>query len=388
MEGTSTQDIRFIVERHDRFTSARVGLLTIGQREIKTPIVWFGHSLKDNIRPWSKKPASCPALLVNACEILGRPGNRSGVIEQGVHGYCGYPGPILMDSGGFLFQNRELTACPLEILRFYRAAKPDLVVSLDHPLRPSDTAAGHRNRWRKSLENLQCMIDRLESNRLVPVIHGYTLRALKRACEDVRRIVPNPAVVGIGSLVPLIKASHLGTGFRYRRDNGETGNHVAFVADAVKLVRDEFPDSMLHVFGVGGITTMLVIFSAGADSVDSTTWRIKAAFGAIQLPGIGDRYPGEQKQTKRSRPIMSLEDRQILKRCRCENCSKYSALAWQQKSLAGSVNARCFHNSWVINQEIRAFQKSIANEASLAFLHKRLTSKHRLYTALEQVVKR
>ena len=94
MEGTSTDDIRFVVHQRDSATSARVGQLTIGQREIKTPIVWFGHSLKDNIRPWSRKPSSCPALLVNACEILGRPGNRLGVVEKGVHAHSGFPGPI------------------------------------------------------------------------------------------------------------------------------------------------------------------------------------------------------------------------------------------------------------------------------------------------------
>jgi 7-cyano-7-deazaguanine tRNA-ribosyltransferase len=43
--------------------------------------------------------------------------------------------------------------------------------------------------------------------------------------------------------------------------------------------------------------TMNMMYYSGADSVDSSSWRTKAAFGAIQLSGIGDRYyTGNQTQ--------------------------------------------------------------------------------------------
>lgn len=65
--------------------------------------------------------------------------------------------------------------------------------------------------------------------------------------------------------MPLLKASHIGGRFRYRRQDGSIGSHVDFIADAIGTVRNAFPNSLLHVFGAGGVPTVLALFAAGAD---------------------------------------------------------------------------------------------------------------------------
>jgi len=119
---------------------------------------------------------------------------------------------------------------------------------------------------------------------LVPVVHGYDLRSLRRACEEILQF-EEPTVVGLGSLVPLIMRSAIPANLRKRWQSTDQ-----FVASAIETVRSCFPHSVLHVFGVGSLRTLRAAFSAGADSADTLAWRVKSANGAIVLPGIGDKF--------------------------------------------------------------------------------------------------
>lgn len=50
---------------------------------------------------------------------------------------------------------------------------------------------------RRMLENSHDIV-------LMPVVHGYTLKEIKRACAEIKDII-DPKVVGVGSLVPILK---------------------------------------------------------------------------------------------------------------------------------------------------------------------------------------
>jgi len=280
----SIQSAEFTEIKRDRSTAARAGLLIINGYTIKTPVLWLGHNFKGPVYLWKEQQARVPGVLVNACEILERSSVAQSVNTKGIKDFLGYNGPIMMDSGGFLFQkNSNMTVRPGKIMDFYEKAKIDIGVTLDHPLNPSLSASENKRRWERTLRNTEAMVSNGNSYAFMPVIHGYTLNALKSACRQIRHFVGKPSLIGVGSLVPLMKTSYLGDGFRYQRSDGRKGNHITFISDALKLVHDEFPSSFLHVFGVGGITTALSVFALGADSVDSVAWRLKAAYGAIQL---------------------------------------------------------------------------------------------------------
>lgn len=212
----------------------------------------------------------------------------------------------------------------------------------------------------------------------MPVVHGYTLNELKKSCQQIRNIVGEPALIGIGSLVPLIKASYLGNGFLYRRSNGENGDHITFIADALKLVREEFPNSFMHVFGVGGITTALLMFALGADSVDSVAWRLKAGYGAIQLPGISDRFLSPRPESKKSRPVLSEKEEKTLAHCDCPICINYRKIGWQKRRLDNSFKSRAIHNGWIFLKEVVAFRDEIFKGKGYHFIVERLSKQHRL----------
>jgi len=127
---------------------------------------------------------------------------------------------------------------------------------------------------------------------------------------EIRKVAEPEMIVGIGSLVPLLRNARASN--RFTKDDTK----MKYVVDAIKTVRQEFPKAFFHVFGVGGTTTMHLMFSLGVDSIDSMWWRTKAAHGAIQLPGIGDRFihPGGE------RAYLSKDEEKVLENCNCPIC--------------------------------------------------------------------
>lgn len=370
--------------KQDKTTAARVGVLRVNGFVVETPILWLGHDFDGgSVRLWNEDGLDVPGLLLNACQILEKPLVANMIRKNGARGYLGYAGPIMMDSGGFLFQMRtKMTVRPQTISDLVAASGTDIGVVLDHPLNPSLEARQNGRRWVRTLRNTEEMASAVDSCAFMPVVHGYSLTALQRACRDIRRVLGNWPFIGLGSLVPLVKGSNLGGMFRYRRRNGDKGNHVSFVADAIALVRDQFPAAFLHVFGVGGTTTILSLFALGVDSVDSVAWRLKAAYGAIQLPGVSDRFLTPRPQSKRSRRIVDGSENRLLKACRCPVCSSYTTLGWQKRRLDQSFNARCIHNGAVFLREVAQFRAAVVDGGGRDFLLDRVSKTHRFHGLL------
>lgn len=153
-------------------------------------------------------------------------------------------------------------------------------------------------------------------------------------------------------------------------------NSLYFVAEAVKIVRDEFPDSFLHVFGAGSVSTMHFLFSLGVDSVDTVGWRLKAAHGAIQLPGVGDRFvtPNNKKRKK-----LSDSDKRLLEKCKCPVCKGLS-LEERLQNLDnaiknGTFKRRAIHNAWVFNLELNMAKKMIKKRRYLDYILTNISNK-------------
>jgi tRNA-guanine family transglycosylase len=367
----------------DGGTSARAGILTLNGHTLETPILWLGHNLRGGaVRLWKEQGACVPGLLVNAFQLLKKPLLSRTVQESGIKDYLGFNRALLMDSGGYLFQkNARMTVCATRIAEVYRDAEIDIGVALDHPLHPSLPSSQNGARWKRTLRNTELMVATATSYAFMPVVHGYTSRKLKNACREIRRIVGDATIIGIGSLVPLMKG-HLANGGQCRGAANADRDHAQFIADALKIVRDEFPRSFLHVFGVGGINTVVSLFALGADSVDSVAWRIKAAYGAIQLPGISDRFLSARSGTQKTRKVLGEQEAEVLADCRCPVCSQYDSVDWRKRQLDGSFTSRTIHNGWTFLQEVRSFRAALLTESGAAFLGKRLSTSHYFFRLL------
>jgi tRNA-guanine family transglycosylase len=308
-------------------------------QEIKSPFLWFSQLIDGTPKPW--KHFEIEGVMVNAYEILQK--NRDNIImDRGIHNYLDFKGLITMDSGGFLFMKKNvLKIHPRTILELYERSKPNFGVILDHPLQPCLPRNEKKKRQLKTLENTKYMMDAQKGKNpiLIPVIHGHSLQDITWFINQLNEI-GEFEIYGIGSLVPYVF-------------NTKSAGGIYNLVKIVSFIRKMLPDKKLHVFGVGSTLTMHLMFFIGADSVDSSGWRTKAAYGAIQLPGTADRYITKRKKHK-DYPKLSKEEKRILDNCDCPVCKTHSI-----DSLMQSFQLRALHNAWVFQSEVKIARKLI-----------------------------
>jgi queuine/archaeosine tRNA-ribosyltransferase len=375
--------------------AARSGQLVIGSSYVNTPCLWLGQQLGGVPQPWTYPGFPVPGVMLNAFDfLLGRVSLKK-IRARGLKTYLDYDGPIFMDSGGFLLQAKEQFGIgPKEILALYSDLSPDLAAVLDYPLRPASTASANGKRWLSTLRNTVEMLSGASQVPLVPVVHGYTLKDLETSCKQIETHMGTPRAIALGSLVPLIKGMFVKGRFwkqlpkSARTNSDDLGNfaNLFFVVEAVRLVRNYFPKSFFHVFGVGSTTTMHALFYLGVDSVDTTGWRLKAAHGAIQLPGHGDLFVKCRRSASKTRKRINHKQLDLLNQCRCPVC-RANEPDTRQKALGNSFQARATHNAWVFIQEAARFRSAQRDGRITVFTKRRLRGSLRYSAMLEYALR-
>jgi queuine/archaeosine tRNA-ribosyltransferase len=262
--------------------------ITIGVTQLEAPTLLASYRIRDYPRaglrchPWDMTDTQ--ALLLNAFDLLANKRTRmfTDEIRQCESKLCEYvefDGPIVLDSGAFNFlQHQEISITPADVLDIGLELRADVSVVLDHPFPPDATPQEIRTRWDSTKDNTRAMVgalvqhegDKPNGFRLMPVLHGHDAETLKRALDDVTSILNHqPEIVGVGSLAPLAQ-------------NGNTRKAI----DVILKVRQLLPDAHIHCFSMGSALLMLFAFYCGADTVDSQTWIMSAAFKQVQLPGF------------------------------------------------------------------------------------------------------
>lgn len=255
---------------------------------LKTPNLFASYRIDDYPRaglrchPWVM--TNTRAVLLNAYDLIGNRRTRkvaSKIRESSVqlHDFVEFRGPVMLDSGAFNFlKHTEISINPQEVLTIGIDLGADISVVLDHPLQPQSSSREQRKRWSNTVSNTRSMFETLETwhgnlpphFRLMPVLHGYDAETLKRSLDDIIAIWgQEPSIIGIGSLAPLAL-------------NGSKRT----VIDIILAVRRLLPNSHIHCFSLGSALLMLFAFYCGADTVDSQTWIVSAAFKNVQLPGF------------------------------------------------------------------------------------------------------
>jgi queuine/archaeosine tRNA-ribosyltransferase len=297
-------------------------LLKLNGRTISCPILWLGHDQKHPFKVW-KYLDGCQCVMPSAHQFFERPEFFRLAATQGIHAAMEHTGHVFLDSGGYQFQRKEAVQITAEdVLNLYEKVSPDIGAVLDVPLNPLDTPARNWRRWQKTLEHTAYMYQNNDSCTLVPVIHTYNISAVHRRYEQLHNIFPNPLIVAIGSLVPFMRGSYIGKRFT-RSDStlSVTCQRWQFIVRLVLKVRDLFKNATLHVFGAGSLSTIYILFLLGVDSFDSGSWRMKAAYGSIILPGSPERYPSSAVDRVRIRRQLSKHDQALLELCECPVCA-------------------------------------------------------------------
>lgn len=217
------------------------------------------------------------ALLINAYDFTKPKFNA--IIQNGwspSRDLNFFDKPIMIDSGAYYFlKNHNIAIDPADILQIEIRSKAQVGVVLDHPFLPEA-----RDKWRRiarTLKNTASMFKAVRNLHspfeLMPVLHGHSKKVLEKSLKNLQRVSwryrgRGLTRVGIGSVAPLAQ-------------RGDARRAAEIIATARKLL----PDAHIHCFSMGSPLLMLLAVYAGADTMDSQTWIVSAAFKYAQVPG-------------------------------------------------------------------------------------------------------
>jgi 7-cyano-7-deazaguanine tRNA-ribosyltransferase len=249
---------------------------------------------------------------------------------------------VYLDNGSFYFLRREGQTSWDQYNEFVEKAKPDWYpIPRDYIPAPSMTPDEQWNFLHRTLHvNLAYRRDGY-----VPVIHAsQTLADCLKLFRSDPDLMAKP-VVAVGGLVPnLLRSSH--------------ARPYSEVLDGLTAVRQAFAGKQLHVFGVGGNSTLHLVELLGFDSADSSGWRNRAIRGLIQLPGTGDRA-AVKLGNWRGRPP-SEKEWERLRECQCPGCTANGAEGLTATGMRG-FSTRAVHNLWVLLEEARLVEQHLAD---------------------------
>jgi len=361
--------------------------------EIPTPLCWFGLSVIEpkDFQLDVFKSAKIEAFLSNVYDLYytDKKKERLEIIKELQRLKLGHK----MDSGGFQLMKAKIRGNdikfrlnPKMVLDKQLEIGCDIGVQLDFPFGPNLTKNQKMKRLNETFENLAQLLTLVEDYGIdfsyLPVIHTVSddLDLLKHSLKKLEETIGHkPNIIGIGSLVPLVKSM-----------KGSKKNGIESFLYTLITLRKMLPNSFLHAFGIGGTMAYLALL-AGIDSYDSNGWIQKAAYGVIQLPGISDRF---LRKEDHNRPYLTKDRKQrnckelineidIFMRCECKACQPFFRDNWKdkdwklkQKAFIGrdqkAKKLRAIHNVSLYQSEILRIREEIINDNLLEFIKSRL----------------
>lgn len=285
------------------------------------------------------------AVMVSYAEFHQSPTRRNRATKDGLHASLGIPEHvnIYLDNGAFRFSRVGDEVPREDYVKFVKDAEPDWhVIPQDYI--PSPRMSYYKQN--KCLEKTMAVNQEFSYDGYVPILHvSRCLNKYIRLFNEDEELRKKP-MFAIGGIVPNL----------LRAPNAMSHKKIL---NRIYKVRETFANQKLHLFGVGGTSTLHVAALLGMDSVDSVGWRARAARGLIQLPGVGERSVVELGNWKGREP--DIQELEVLKECQCPACQKYGLEGLKKDKTFGFCN-RATHNLWTLLEENKLIQKHLKDE--------------------------
>lgn len=282
------------------------------------------------------------AVMVSYAQFHDSPPFYRRALKDGLHGSLGIPKciSIYLDNGAFKFSRVGGEVPREEYVKFVEKVKPDW-----HAI-PQDyipTPRMNDDEQNECLEKTMTVNQEYSHDGYVPILHvSRCLDKYIRLFSEDERLRRKP-VFAIGGIVPnLLRAPKA---MSYKK-----------ILEGIHKVRKTFANQKLHLFGVGGTSTLHVAALLKMDSVDSVGWRTRAARGLVQLPGSGDRSVANLGNWKVREP--NSEESEKLEACLCPACKQYGREGLEARGTYGFCN-RATHNLWTLLEENRMIHEHL-----------------------------
>ncbi len=282
-------------------------------------------------RPWLK--LKFHGVMVNAYEIISM-GRWRELRGRGLRKTLGIDDDmeLWIDSGGYQFLRRGIEISVDKLARLYKEIDADYYVSLDYPPGPRDAPELRSLKIAKTVSSFISLRSKLrplaEQGRLVPVFHLSTGETLRLQLAEYE---PNADTAAIGGLIPHIMQ---------KSGKGSRRKAILFMMIVRKLWRGR-----LHAMGLASAAMIPLLRYIGIESGDTQTWRHKAAYGKIIVPGIGERHVSRKRVRFGPAVFKSEKEIEILRTYLEEARTR---LGVDFTDLVESFEARALFNSMVI----------------------------------------
>ncbi len=216
------------------------------------------------------------AVMVNAYEILSK-NLVNKARGKGLRRILGIDDDVELwiDSGGYQFLKHGVNISVNTIAKIYSSINADYYVSLDYPPSPGDDDKVRASKIAKSIRNYQELSRTIEN--LVPVYHLSTGKLLRIQYEEYYRA----SYACIGGLVPYFMQL--------------AGKHSRLKAVVFLALIRKMTGQLVHALGLASPAVVPILRRLGIDSADTMTWRQKAAYGKVIIPGRGERHVSGRK---------------------------------------------------------------------------------------------
>ncbi len=243
-----------------------------------------------------------------------------------------WPKPIVsrvwVDSGGYQIMIKGLKIDLESLIERYRALDADMYISLDIP--PKQFCSITKQQLLENIKNFEILYTKLEDKKVIPVVHCYDCYSMLEAIDIYKEYGVN--LIAFGGVVPPTLAK-----------NGRGSRIAPIIALAIitKIFRGK-----IHALGVGGTSTMYnVLKTLNIYSLDSSSWRTKAAYGKIIIPGYGERYVGNGKASF-GRKDLTNRDWEILLKALTDTKFPYVE---NLEEMLSTFRGRAIINAWIVH---------------------------------------
>ncbi|MEM1526087.1 MAG: hypothetical protein QXZ41_01105 [Ignisphaera sp.] len=238
---------------------------------------------------------------------------------------------VWVDSGGYQIMVKGLNIDLNSVIKRYQSIDGDIFISLDVP--PQELCTASEDLVIRNVRNFEALYEKLEDKKIIPVVHCYDSQLVLYSIDVYRSY--GVEIIAFGGAVPPSMAK-MGKGSR------------TIPLLALAIVRKAF-NGWIHALGIGGTSIIYKALSIlKVNSMDSSSWRTKAAYGKVMIPGLGERYVGNQ-HAKFGRKDLSDDDYKSLEESLRKTSFPYID---NLRNLLKSFRGRAIINAWIMKHFI------------------------------------
>jgi len=268
--------------------------------------------------------------------------------ETNIHEVFNYYGLIFLDCGTFQFFMKDVDVDMVHeyrknLVKWYSCLRPEIVSSLDIPSLLWHSVDTKILRLELSLENYLFLKERIRDIPIVLGICAFSEKSATIVAKKLKDRLGNPSLIGLGGQVPLLRLSDT---------KPELGK---LVVSTIRRLRNEMPESFIHVYGAGGHRWYMLVRLAGADSADYAGFAPLAGKGQVFLPGLDPHHILQKFEIKTRKPryvqpkneILTPGELKQLESCLCPACKNVSDV----ENLKNNRKYRIIHNLYTVISE-------------------------------------